>query len=135
DGASAVVLLGSSRFYSAGADVSELGTASAESPTLAELVARIAALATPAIAGVEGQALGGGLELALACRYRVFSETASVGLPEINLGLIPGAGGTQRLPGIVGAARALEMIATGSQVAGDEARESGLADAVVPRDA
>jgi len=84
------------------------------------------------IAAVAGYALGGGLELALACDLRVLADTAKVGQPEILLGIIPGAGGTQRLPRLVGPARAKEMIWSGRQVKADEALRIGLADRVVP---
>lgn len=91
---------------------------------------RIANCPKPVIAAVNGYALGGGCELAIACHLRVAAETARFGLPEVNLGLIPGHGGTQRLARIVGVARALEMALTGRQVKADEARAWGLANAV-----
>jgi len=91
---------------------------------------RIAHCPKPVVAAVNGYALGGGCELAIACHLRVAAETARFGLPEVNLGLIPGHGGTQRLARIVGVARALEMALTGRQVKADEARAWGLANAV-----
>ena len=92
----------------------------------------LAAIQRPVIAGIRGFALGGGMELALACDLRVAAETARFGQPEILLGIIPGAGGTQRLPRLVGPARAKELIWSGRMVPADEALSIGLVDRVVP---
>lgn len=130
----AVVVTGGERIFAAGADIGELG--GRERPVE---VARwfdgtleaLAALDRFVIAAVSGYALGGGCELALACDYRVASERAVLGQPEILLGLIPGGGGTQRLARLVGPSRAKELCITGRQVAADEALRIGLVDEVV----
>jgi len=125
----ALVLTGSGRNFVAGADISELGAPPVE-PTLANIIALIEQSERPVIAAINGNALGGGLELAMACHYRVVAATARLGLPEIRLGLIPGGGGTQRLPRLVGAETALDLIATGRQIDAREAAEIGLADVI-----
>ena len=91
-------------------------------------------LSTPVIAAVNGFALGGGLELALACHFRVASENAHMGLPEVSLGVIPGYGGTQRLPMLIGKGRAMELIMTAGMINAAEAREYGLVNHVVPQE-
>jgi enoyl-CoA hydratase/carnithine racemase len=134
----AVVVRGSERAFAAGADIDEFGDAA-----VARRIARgfrdafdaVAAIPRPVIAAIEGYALGGGLELAMACDFRVASSKARLGQPEILLGIIPGAGGTQRLARLVGAARAKEMIFGGRQVKADEALAIGLVDRVVDPDA
>lgn len=134
----AVIVTGGERIFAAGADISEFG-----GPREAAVVAgafhgaldAVAAIPAFTIAAVSGFALGGGCELALACDYRIASEKAVFGQPEILLGIIPGGGGTQRLPRLVGASRAKEMMVTGRQVRADEARAIGLADEVVAPDA
>jgi enoyl-CoA hydratase len=93
---------------------------------------RLAALPMPTIAAIEGNALGGGLEIALCCDLRVASDRAKIGLPEVRLAVTPGAGGTQRLPRIVGVARAKELILTGKVLTAEEAERIGLVNAVVP---
>ena len=134
----AVVLTGAgNRAFIAGADISEL---SQLTPTSAREVARggqalcdrLERATKPVIAAVNGFALGGGLELAMACTMRVAAETAKLGQPEINLGLLPGFGGTQRLPRLVGPGRALEMLLTGEPVDASEAWRMGLVNRVVP---
>ncbi len=130
----AVVITGGDRLFAAGADISQFGgpdeaaTIGAAFHTALDAVAAIPRLV---IAAVSGYALGGGCELALACDYRIASEKAVFGQPEILLGIIPGGGGTQRLARAVGASRAKEMCLTGRQVRADEALRIGLADEVV----
>ena len=128
----AVVLIGSEKAFSAGADVSEFGTpAQMAHPLLIDVLARIESCAKPVVAAISGVALGGGLELALACHARVALESASLGLPEITLGLIPGAGGTQRLPRLVGIATAWSMVLSGSPQSAKQLASTGLLDHVV----
>lgn len=125
--------------FAAGADIKEIGSADA---SLGEMLARrgqgvfrqIETCGKPVIALVNGFALGGGCELAMACTMRIASETAKLGLPEIKLGLIPGYGGTQRLPRLVGTPAALKMILTGEMVGAVEALRLGLVDEVVAAD-
>jgi 3-hydroxyacyl-CoA dehydrogenase len=125
----AVVLAGSERAFSAGADITEFGKPRT-APSLIDLIAAIEAMEKPVVAAIHGLALGGGLELALGCHYRVAWKGARLGLPEIKLGLIPGAGGTQLLPRLIGVAKALPMILSGEPVAA-EAAPDGLLDAVL----
>jgi enoyl-CoA hydratase/carnithine racemase len=125
------------RAFSAGSDVkafeSHAGAAGRPHFTREEGVfSRLASLPMPTIAAIEGNALGGGLELALACDIRVASENASLGLPEVRLGVTPGAGGTQRLPRAVGVARAKELALTGRIIDAHEAERIGLVSRVVP---
>lgn len=127
--ADALLLVCAGRGFMAGADIREFGKPSAP-PTLPELVARFDAADKLVIAAIHGSALGGGLEVALACHVRVALRSAKLGLPEVKLGLLPGAGGTQRLPRLVGAAKALEMILSGEPVGAEEALAMGLVDAV-----
>ena len=133
----AVILYGGERVFAAGADIKEM--AGLGYPEMAERSARlqaafsaVAGIPKPVVAAVTGYALGGGLELALCADFRVLGENAKVGQPEILLGIIPGAGGTQRLPRLIGPARAKDQIFTGSQVPAAEALANGLADSVVP---
>ncbi len=137
----AIILTGAGRAFVAGADIAEIATA-AQGSGLEEVSAfgtgvftRIERLGKPVIAAVNGFALGGGCELALACHLRLASTHAKFGLPETKLGLIPGYGGTQRLPRLVGQGRALEMILTGEMVDADAAVAMGLANRVVAPDA
>jgi enoyl-CoA hydratase len=133
----AVVVTGGDRLLAAGADISQFG-GPAEAAVIGEgfhsTLDALAALPRFVIAAVSGYALGGGCELALACDYRIASEQAVFGQPEILLGIIPGGGGTQRLPRAVGVSRAKEMCITGRQVRAEEALRIGLADEVVPHD-
>ena len=132
-----VILYGGERVFAAGADIKEMEQLGY--PQMAERSARLQAafcavadIPKPVVAAVTGYALGGGLELALCADFRVLGESAKVGQPEILLGIIPGAGGTQRLPRLIGPARAKDLIFTGRHVAAAEALAIGLADAVVP---
>jgi enoyl-CoA hydratase/carnithine racemase len=123
-------------FFAAGADIKHMGTVDAAAFTaygdrLREVVERLAAADAVSIAAVEGVALGGGLELAMAATMRVAGADARFGLPEVRLGLIPGAAGTQRLPRLVGRGRAIDIMATARQVPADEAKAIGLVDRLV----
>ncbi len=122
-------------YFAAGADLKLLGEADRAGfeeylDGLRAVIERVAALAQPSIAVIDGYALGGGLELAMACTMRVASARSRLGVPEIKLGLFPGAGGTQRLPRLVGRGAALDLLLTGRSVAGDEAARIGLVDLV-----
>jgi 3-hydroxyacyl-CoA dehydrogenase len=124
-----IVIVCKGRTFFAGADISEFGKP-VEPPSLAELLDRIEKGAKPVIAAIHGAALGGGLELALVCHYRLAVPSATLGLPEVKLGLLPGAGGTQRLPRIVGVETALDLIVSGRQICAQEAKERGILDAL-----
>jgi enoyl-CoA hydratase/carnithine racemase len=133
----AVVLYGGEKLFAAGADIKEMSGASyaqmtQDSGRLQEALNAVARIGKPVIAAVTGYALGGGLELALCADFRVLGETARVGQPEILLGLIPGAGGTQRLPRLIGPAKAKDLVFSGRFVGAAEALAIGLADRVVP---
>jgi enoyl-CoA hydratase len=131
----AVVVTGGDRIFAAGADISEFGgpeEGRVITTAIHDALRALADIPRLVIAAVAGYALGGGCELALACDYRVASERAVFGQPEILLGIIPGGGGTQRLPRLVGPARAKEIMITGRQVKADEALRIGLADEIVP---
>ncbi|HEV2300901.1 MAG TPA: 3-hydroxyacyl-CoA dehydrogenase NAD-binding domain-containing protein [Stellaceae bacterium] len=125
----AVVLEGAGRGFSAGADIGEFG-APLVAPGLGEVLAAIEAMRKPVIAAIHGLALGGGLELALACHFRVASPEARLGLPEIKLGILPGAGGTQRLPRLLGPQKALAMILSGDPAPAAALAADGVVDAV-----
>ncbi len=127
----AVVLICRGRTFIAGADITEFG-GKPKGPGLGEVQDAIENLDKPVVAAIHGTALGGGLEVALCCHYRVALESARCGLPEVNLGLLPGAGGTQRLPRLVGVERALEMMTSGRHVPAPECLELGLVDALAP---
>lgn len=131
DSVSAVVIHGAGRMFSAGADITEFGKPLTE-PGLAAVIDAIEASAKPIVAAIHGSALGGGLEVALGAHYRVATANARLGLPEVALGLLPGAGGTQRLPRLVGIPAALDMIVSGSPISGAKALDIGLVDKVVP---
>jgi enoyl-CoA hydratase/carnithine racemase len=132
----AVVLWGGRRIFAAGADIVELGDsgAGAVGASFAEALGALAAVPRATIAAVNGYALGGGLELALACDLRLCAEDSRFGLPEVLLGVIPGGGGTQRLPRLIGSSRAKELIFTGRQVRAEEALSIGLVNRVVAPD-
>jgi 3-hydroxyacyl-CoA dehydrogenase len=131
----AVVIVGSGSAFCGGADVSEFGLpAMSASPSLADLFALIENSPKPVVAAVNGLALGGGLELAMACHYRVAAVAAQLGLPEVKLGILPGAGGTQRLPRLVGVERALNMIVSGNPVSARELAKTELLDSTAEGD-
>ncbi len=133
----AVIVYGGERVFAAGADIKEMETITypqmlAYGTGLQEALKVVARLPKPVVAAVTGFALGGGFELALTADFRVLGEKAQVGVPEILLGVIPGAGGTQRLPRLIGPAKAKDLIFTGRFVKADEALALGIADQVVP---
>ena len=132
DAVKAVVLMGGGTTFIAGADIGELGTPkSREFPRLQDLQEAFEASPKPTVAALHGTALGGGLELAMTCHDRVAVATAKVGLPEVKLGLLPGAGGTVRLPRLAGPKAALEIITSGDHVPADRALELGVVDEIV----
>ncbi|MFP5330000.1 MAG: 3-hydroxyacyl-CoA dehydrogenase NAD-binding domain-containing protein [Alphaproteobacteria bacterium] len=135
DSIKAIVIACEGQTFFAGADVSEFGTPKAfEPPMLPQVVDRIEACTKPVVAAIHGTALGGGLEVALACHYRVAVPSAKLGTPEVKLGLLPGAGGTQRLPRVAGVEKALQMCATGNPIGAKEAFDCGLVDRLVEGD-
>jgi len=125
-----VVIICEGRTFIAGADITEFGGAQ-KGASLFDVQDAIEGSSKPVIAAIHGTALGGGLEVALACHYRVAVPSARCGLPEVNLGLLPGAGGTQRLPRIVGVEKALEMMTSGQHVPAKECLAMGLVDELV----
>jgi len=133
-----IVLTGQGRFFVAGADINQLDTVKdrASGERLAangqRVLSKIEQLTKPVICAINGIALGGGCEIAMACHMRIAANTAKLGQPEINLGIIPGFGGTQRLARIIGPSKATELILTGDMIAADEALRLGLVSAVVP---
>ena len=128
----AVVFTGANGIFSAGADVNDFNTEpTPETKTVRDVIAAVEKSDKIFVAAIEKNALGGGLELSLACDYRVAQKDAKVGLPEIKLGLLPGAGGTQRLPRLIGAQDALDIMLKGRNVRMDEAKEKGIVDEVV----
>jgi enoyl-CoA hydratase/carnithine racemase len=135
----ALVIYGGPKVFAAGADVKEMAdwdhrTMVERSVALQAAFVAVTEVGKPTIAAITGYALGGGLELALCCDFRVCADSAKLGLPEIQLGIIPGAGGTQRLPRLIGPARAKELIFSGRHVKAEEAERIGLVDKVVPAD-
>ena len=132
---SAIVLTGAGRMFSAGADITEFGTPkSMTPPSLPDIINMIEQAEKPVVAAIHGNALGGGLELALACAYRVAAPGANLGLPEVSLGIIPGAGGTQRLPRVIGVAPALDMIVSGKPIKAEKGLALGLIDELADGD-
>jgi 3-hydroxyacyl-CoA dehydrogenase len=133
NGAAGIVLICAGRTFIAGADISEFSGAP-KGPGLQEVQDAMENAPVPVIAAIHGTALGGGLEVALCAHYRVAVAGAKFGLPEVNLGLLPGAGGTQRLPRLTGVPKALEMMTSGRHIGTAEAREAGLVDEVTDGD-
>src|ERR1700733_2147185 len=127
------VLACEGRTFMAGADITEFGKPPL-SPGLHEAINTVENSVKPIVAAIHGTAFGGGLEVALACHYRVAVASAKVGLPEVKLGLLPGAGGTQRLPRLVGVEAALGIIVSGDPVAATPAAESGVIDKIIDGD-
>ncbi len=131
----ALVLIGSAKAFSGGADIREFNTPKMNlPPSLPEINEAQDACTKPMVAAIGGFAMGGGLELALGCHYRVALPGSQLGLPEVKLGLLPGSGGTQRLPRVVGAEQALQMMTTGNPVPAEKALQLGLVDEIVPGD-
>src|SRR3982750_280301 len=126
----AVVLIGAGKAFSGGADTRELGKPR-EKPDLPDVNDFQDSLSKPLVAAISGFALGGGLELALACHYRIATPKAQLGLPEVKLGILPGSGGTQRLPRIIPVAKAVQMMTTGNPITSEEALQLGLVDEIV----
>ncbi|CAN7387315.1 3-hydroxyacyl-CoA dehydrogenase NAD-binding domain-containing protein [Rhizobium rhizogenes] len=126
----AVLLTGAGNTFIGGADINEFGKPPVE-PFLPQVIARIEDFAKPVTAAINGAALGGGLEVALACHARYASPVAKIGLPEVKLGIVPGAGGTQRLPRLIGTSAAIDLIANGSIVSANEASKLGIVDCLI----
>jgi len=130
-----VVITGTDKVFSGGADIREFNTPAATAePNLLQVIDAVESSNKPVIAAINGICMGGGLELALACHYRVATPNATMGLPEVKLGLLPGAGGTQRLPRAVGAKLALQMVVSGEPIDADAGLKAGLVDRIVPGD-
>ena len=133
-GVAGVVLACAGRTFVAGSDIAEFDSPVFDESDLNDVCAAIESLGKPVVCALHGTTLGGGLELAMACHYRVAAPNTRLGLPEVTLGLLPGAGGTQRLPRLIGVADALEIILSGSPVSADKAQRLGLVDAIVDGD-
>ena len=129
----AIIIICEGRTFIAGADISEFGQ-EPKGPSLFEVQEFIEDSNKPVIAAIHGTALGGGLEVALTCHYRIAVPSAKCGLPEVNLGLLPGAGGTQRLPRVVGVEKALQMVTSGQHVPAKQCLEMGLVDEIAAED-
>lgn len=138
DGIGAIVITGSEKAFAAGADIGAMATWSYMDVHQSEYITRnwdpISRVRKPIIAAVSGYALGGGCELAMMCDFIIAADNAKFGQPEIKLGVIPGAGGTQRLPRAVGKAKAMDMVLTGRMMNADEAERAGLVSRIVPVD-
>src|ERR1700732_3065833 len=139
DAVKAIVLIGGGRTFIAGADIREFGkmTSSGEGrrgPGFNTILDRIEKSSKPVVAAIHGTALGGGLETAMACHYRVAVPSAQVGQPEVKLGIIPGAAGTQRLPRLAGVSKAVEMCSVGDPISAAEAFKAGIVDQIVDGD-
>src|SRR5512134_2689104 len=133
-GVAAVVLACAGRTFVAGAEISEFATGEFDEADPNEIHAAIEGLDKPVVCALHGTTLGGGMELALACHYRVATPTAKLGLPEVTLGLLPGGGGTQRLTRLIGAAYALDLMLSGAPITAQAALKEGLVDAIVEGD-
>jgi 3-hydroxyacyl-CoA dehydrogenase len=129
----ALVIVCAGKTFFSGADIKEFGKALLP-PFLGDVIERLESSPKPTIAAIHGKALGGGLEVAMGCHYRIAVPTAKIGLPEVKLGLIPGAGGTQRLPRLVGVPTAIRVIAEGAELSAREALEQGRIDELVEGD-
>jgi 3-hydroxyacyl-CoA dehydrogenase len=139
DAVQAIVLIGGGRTFIAGADIREFGKITSggdrrRGPGFNSILDRIEKASKPIIAAIHGTALGGGLETAMACHYRVAVPSAQVGQPEVKLGIIPGAGGTQRLPRLAGIAKAVEMCAAGDPIGAQDAHQAGIVDQIIEGD-
>ena len=131
----AVVLIGSAKAFSGGADIREFNSPKAlAEPNLNPVIRIVEASAKPVVAAIGGACMGGGLELALGCHYRVAVAGAQIALPEVKLGILPGAGGTQRMPRAVGKAKAMDLCLTARMMDAAEAERAGLVSRVVPAD-
>ncbi len=128
-----LLIMSSGEMFSAGADITEFDRPQGE-PSFQQVQSKIESSPIPAVAAIHGLAVGGGLELAMACHYRLAHKNAKLGMPEITLGIIPGAGGTQRLPRLIGAGAALDMILSGAPISGPDAKTKGLVDEVAEGD-
>lgn len=128
----AMVLIGAGRSFIAGADIRQFGKGIVRPPIGERPSDRIDVTTKPIVAAIHGYALGGGLEYALACHYRIATADAKVGLPEVLIGILPGGGGTQRLPRLIGPGAALDLIVSGRHVPAPEAFALGIVDALVP---
>ena len=132
-GVKVLLIMSSGEMFSAGADITEFDHPQGE-PSFQQVQAKIESSPIPVVAAIHGLAVGGGLELAMACHYRLAHKNAKLGMPEITLGIIPGAGGTQRLPRLIGARAALDMILSGTPISGLDAKAKGLVDEVAEGD-
>lgn len=132
-GIDGVVITGAGKTFISGADIKEFGKPAME-PTLPAVIEKIETLSKPVVAALNGAALGGGLEVALACHHRIAAPAAQVGLPEVKLGIVPGAGGTQRLPRLTGIPAALDLVTSGRSVKADEALSLGIVDEIAKDD-
>src|SRR5260221_3331974 len=128
-----IVLIGKGRPFIAGADIREFGKPP-QAPRLTVAIAEIEASPKPAVAAIDGVALGGGLEVALGCHFRVGTPRTQVGLPEVKIGIVPGAGGIERLPRLIGLEAALKIIVSGDSVRARKSRELGIIDAIAEGD-
>ena len=135
DAVKAVVIIGTAKAFSGGADIREFNTPKASAtPTLHEIIATLDSIHKPVVAAIGGFAMGGGLELALACHYRIAAPRAQLALPEVKLGILPGAGGTQRLPRLIPVAEALRMITSGDPVPSEKGKALGLVEEIAEGD-